>query len=57
MGKLRSNIGSGDKLVCENCGAELTPERIYVHEINGAKHYFCCEHCAHEFERKLRIAH
>lgn len=57
MGKLRTNIVGKNKLLCEHCGVELTPERIYVREIDGVRHYFCCEHCADAFERKLRAAH
>ena len=26
---------------CEYCGADLTPENVYVEVINGVKHYFC----------------
>ena len=57
MGKLRTNIVGKNKLLCEHCGVELTPERIYVREIDGVRHYFCCEHCADAFERRLRAAH
>ena len=35
---------------CEYCGADLTPENVYVEVINGVKHYFCCEHCAEAYK-------
>jgi hypothetical protein len=42
------------ELRCENCGMPLTPDNVYVREIMGIKHYFCCEHCANAFEERLR---
>ncbi|MCY0858805.1 MAG: transcriptional regulator [Sulfolobaceae archaeon] len=43
-----------ENVKCENCGVELTEDNIYVMEINGQKHYFCCSHCADNYiERKL----
>jgi predicted sulfurtransferase len=50
--KLRINIQQKDSLKCENCGVELTPEKVYLREIEGKPHYFCCEECAEEFEHK-----
>ncbi|EHP70195.1 MAG: transcriptional regulator [Metallosphaera yellowstonensis] len=35
---------------CENCGAPLSAGHVYSREINGVTHYFCCSHCADEFE-------
>ncbi|BCU67892.1 transcriptional regulator [Sulfolobales archaeon HS-7] len=40
-------------LRCENCGVELTQEKAYTREINGEKHYFCCSHCADEFDSPI----
>lgn len=50
--KLRINIKK-ENLRCENCGAELSEDNIYVREINGQTHYFCCSHCADAFEHKV----
>ncbi|MEM0373822.1 MAG: TRASH domain-containing protein [Sulfolobaceae archaeon] len=41
------------KLVCENCGMELTYDNIYSEEIGGKVHYFCCKNCAAEFKARL----
>jgi RNase P subunit RPR2 len=39
---------------CENCGKALTPEDVYVRKIGSKLHYFCCSHCADDFEGKMR---
>lgn len=41
------------KLVCENCGMELTAEHVYAEEIQGKIHYFCCKDCADAFKARL----
>lgn len=38
---------------CEECGMELTAENTYLRAIGGAKHYFCCSHCADASQKKL----
>lgn len=49
--KFRINKG---ELKCEHCGAPLSEEDIYVREIKGEKHYFCCSHCADAYEAGLK---
>jgi len=42
-------------LYCENCGKTLTSSDVYVREVSGKAHYFCCTHCADDYEeRSLR---
>jgi len=43
-----------NELKCEQCGAPLSEDNIYVRVINGEKHYFCCSHCADKFEAKSK---
>ncbi len=42
---------------CELCKVDVPEERcvfaIYSKKIGGKEYYFCCEHHAKEFERKL----
>ncbi|WP_126451283.1 transcriptional regulator [Sulfodiicoccus acidiphilus] len=41
-----------EEMKCENCGAPLNEGEVYARDLNGATHYFCCSHCADDFERK-----
>ena len=47
-----------DFVKCEICTAAISGEKcifaIYMREINGEKHYFCCENHANEYERQYR---
>jgi len=47
--KLRINAKK-EELRCENCGIALSTYNIYKRKINGVEHYFCCSHCADEYE-------
>ncbi|WP_218261266.1 eL24 family ribosomal protein [Saccharolobus shibatae] len=53
MVNLRLNLKQ-DELKCENCGAKLSEDEIYVREINGKEHYFCCSHCADKYEARFK---
>ncbi|ADX83905.1 eL24 family ribosomal protein [Saccharolobus islandicus] len=55
MVNLRLNLKQ-DELKCENCGAKLSEDEIYVREINGKEHYFCCSHCADKYEARFKEA-
>jgi YHS domain-containing protein len=43
---------------CDLCNIEISGEKcvfaVYKRVIDGKEHYFCCEHHANEYERKLR---
>jgi hypothetical protein len=53
MGNLKFRL-SKEELRCEHCGMRLTEENIYVRDIGGEKHYFCCSHCADAYEAGLK---
>lgn len=54
--KLQFRMSEGKAgLYCENCGKTLTSSDVYVREVSGKAHYFCCTHCADDYEeRSLR---
>jgi YHS domain-containing protein len=43
---------------CDLCNIEISGEKcvfaVYKRVIDGKEHYFCCEHHANEYERRLK---
>ncbi|WP_338604423.1 transcriptional regulator [Sulfolobus tengchongensis] len=54
MVNLRLNVNNVSDLKCENCGVKLNEDNVYIRIINGKEHYFCCSHCADNYEARIK---
>jgi YHS domain-containing protein len=47
-----------ESMRCAMCNIEISGEKcvfaVYKRVIDGKEHYFCCEHHANEYKRRLR---